>query len=95
MTQISCLNEYIEEAAKECTHDLVYKCKDRALQGQLEELSACLATQTQAAGMIAEMMYKKASESSYALKEEAQMIETMIESYRAGRIFERSIGLDA
>lgn len=54
-----------DEAWGECTHDLVYKCKDRSLQSQLEELSVCLATQTQAAEMIAEMMYKKTAGVSF------------------------------
>lgn len=43
----------------ECTHDLVYKCKNKLQRAELEELSKCLATQTQAAGMIADIMFDK------------------------------------
>lgn len=48
-----------DEAWSECTHDLVYKCKNKARRAELERLSECLATQTQAAGMISEMMFDK------------------------------------
>lgn len=49
-----------DEAWGECTHDLVYKCKNKARRVELERLSGCLATQTQAASMIADMMFEKA-----------------------------------
>lgn len=48
-----------DEAWGECTHDLVYKCKNKAQRAELERLSECLATQTQAAGMISDIMYDK------------------------------------
>lgn len=48
-----------DEAWGECTHDLVYKCKNKARRAELERLSECLATQTQAAGMISDMMFDK------------------------------------
>jgi ppGpp synthetase/RelA/SpoT-type nucleotidyltranferase len=48
-----------DEAWGECTHDLVYKCKHKAKRVELERLSECLATQTQAAGMISDMMFEK------------------------------------
>lgn len=48
-----------DEAWGECTHDLVYKCKNKSRRNDLERLSTCLATQTQAAEMIADMMYEK------------------------------------
>lgn len=48
-----------DEAWSECTHDLVYKCKNKKNRAELEELSVCLATQTQAAGMLASMLYEK------------------------------------
>lgn len=49
-----------DEAWGECTHDLVYKCQNKSQRADLEELSKCLATQTQAAGMIADIMFDKA-----------------------------------
>lgn len=48
-----------DEAWGECTHDLVYKCKNKARRAELERLSECLAIQTQAAGMISDMMFDK------------------------------------
>ncbi len=60
-----------DEAWGECTHDLVYKCKNKARRAELEELSACLAIQTQAAGMISDMMFDK-SETFPENEEEAQ-----------------------
>lgn len=48
-----------DEAWSECTHDLVYKCKNKKHRVELEDMSVCLATQTQAAGMLAGMMYDK------------------------------------
>lgn len=48
-----------DEAWGECTHDLVYKCKNKARKADLERLSVILATQTQAAGMIADLMFEK------------------------------------
>ncbi len=53
-----------DEAWGECTHDLVYKCKDKARRVDLSRLSQCLATQTQAAGMIADMMFEKSQTTS-------------------------------
>ncbi len=50
-----------DEAWSECTHDLVYKCKNKKHKAELENMSVCLATQTQAAGMLAGMMYDKSS----------------------------------
>lgn len=46
-----------DEAWSECTHDLVYKCDQEPKKRKLEKLSQCLATQTQAAEQIAELMY--------------------------------------
>lgn len=51
-----------DEAWGECTHDLVYKCRNKTRKAELEGLSECLAIQTQAAGMISDMMYEKAKE---------------------------------
>lgn len=48
-----------DEAWGECTHDLVYKCKNKARKADLERLSVCLATQTQAAEMIADLMFER------------------------------------
>ena len=48
-----------DEAWGECTHDLVYKCKNKAQRAELERLSECLSTQTQAASMISDMMFDK------------------------------------
>lgn len=48
-----------DEAWGECTHDLVYKCKNKVKKADLERLSVCLATQTQAAEMIADLMFEK------------------------------------
>lgn len=53
-----------DEAWGECTHDLVYKCKNKIRRAELERLSECLATQTQAAGMISDMMFDKSGETS-------------------------------
>ena len=53
-----------DEAWGECTHDLVYKCKNKAQRAELERLSVCLAIQTKAAGMISEMMYDKSEKPS-------------------------------
>ena len=53
-----------DEAWGECTHDLVYKCKNKTRRADLERLSECLATQTQAAGMIADIMYEKSQDVS-------------------------------
>ncbi len=49
-----------DEAWSECTHDLVYKCKNKASKVDLERLAVILATQTQAAGMLADLMFEKA-----------------------------------
>lgn len=48
-----------DEAWGECTHDLVYKCKNKALRAELEMLSECLAVETQAAGMLSDLMFDK------------------------------------
>lgn len=48
-----------DEAWSECTHDLVYKCKNKSKRNELAYLSTCLATQTQAAEMISGLMYEK------------------------------------
>lgn len=48
-----------DEAWSECTHDLVYKCKNKKLQKDLDDLSKCLAKQTVAAESITNMMYEK------------------------------------
>lgn len=50
-----------DEAWGECTHDLIYKCKDPSKRAELDELSRCLAKQTQAAGMTADIIYEKAN----------------------------------
>lgn len=50
-----------DEAWSECTHDLVYKCKNKKNKAELDKLSVCLATQTQAAGMLAGIMYEKST----------------------------------
>lgn len=48
-----------DEAWGECTHDLVYKSKNKAKRAELGRFSYCLAAQTKAAGMIADFMYEK------------------------------------
>ncbi|MCM1184684.1 MAG: hypothetical protein NC337_15040 [Roseburia sp.] len=63
-----------DEAWGECTHDLVYKCKDKARRVDLERLSQCLATQTQAAGMIADMMFEKSRVASKKTKEQTRSL---------------------
>lgn len=60
-----------DEAWGECTHDLVYKCKQKSLRNDLEDLSKCLAIQTQAASMITDMMYEKAQSPSNHGKKQA------------------------
>lgn len=59
-----------DEAWGECTHDLVYKCKNKEKRAELERLSECLATQTQAASMISDMMFDKAKITSEKIEEE-------------------------
>lgn len=72
-----------DEAWGECTHDLVYKCKNKGRRAELERLSEILATQTQAAGMISDMMFdkskmtsKKAEIKGLPLKEDNDLDET-------------------
>lgn len=76
-----------DEAWGECTHDLVYKCKNKARRAELERLSECLATQTQAAGMISDMMFdksrvtsKKTEEKDSSLKVDGDLEKTKYEN---------------
>ncbi len=48
-----------DEAWSECTHDLVYKCPNKKMKLELNELSKCLAKQTLAAEAITNIMYEK------------------------------------
>lgn len=52
-----------DEAWSECTHDLVYKNKDKKLKEELEYLSICLSQQTIASESIANLMYEKVNPS--------------------------------
>ena len=51
-----------DEAWSECTHDLVYKNKNKEKESELKYLSQCLAQQTISAELIANMMYIKAND---------------------------------
>lgn len=51
----------LDEAWSECTHDIVYKCKNSTKKKELEYLSQCLSQQTIAAEMITNLMYEKAT----------------------------------
>lgn len=53
-----------DEAWSECTHDLVYKNKDKRLKAELDYLSICLSHQTIAAEDIANLMYEKVNAES-------------------------------
>lgn len=57
-----------DEAWSECTHDLVYKCQNKSRRAELEQLSKCLATETQAAGELAGFMYDKSKAAAAAAK---------------------------
>ena len=46
-----------DEAWSECIHNVVYKCKKPERRRLLEELSMCLATQTQSASQLASVIY--------------------------------------
>lgn len=48
-----------DEAWAECTHDVVYKCKNEKQKEELNNLSICLAKQTIAADAITNIMYDK------------------------------------
>lgn len=63
-----------DEAWSECTHDLVYKCKNKKNKAELEDLSVCLATQTQAAGMLANVMYDKSTQNSKKKEPEEELL---------------------
>lgn len=63
-----------DEAWSECTHDLVYKCKNKKNKAELDKLSVCLATQTQAAGMLANMMFDKSSPNEKKEKSEEETL---------------------
>lgn len=80
-----------DEAWGECTHDLVYKCKNKVRKRELERLSVCLASQTQSAGMIASLMYDKA----FSEEEQEEIMEghTVIdqEEERTYRMLEKRI----
>lgn len=53
----------LDEAWSECTHDVVYKCKNSSKKKELEYLSQCLSQQTIAAEMITNLIYEKATNS--------------------------------
>ena len=48
-----------DEAWSECTHDIVYKNKDKSLRRELNSLSKCLSQQTIAAESIVNLLYDK------------------------------------
>lgn len=73
-----------DEAWGECTHDLVYKCKAKFRKVELERLSQCLATQTQAAGMIAGLMFEKAKANEQKEEEETLVYKSMIDKKSNG-----------
>lgn len=53
-----------DEAWSECTHDIVYKNKNKKLRNELEYLSKCLAQQTIASEAMVNLMYEKVHKSS-------------------------------
>lgn len=53
-----------DEAWSECTHDIVYKNKNKKLKNELEYLSRCLAQQTIASEAMVNLMYEKVYKSS-------------------------------
>jgi len=54
----------LDEAWSECTHDVVYKCKNPSRKLELEYLSQCLSQQTIAAETITNLIYEKENKSS-------------------------------
>lgn len=66
-----------DEAWGECTHDLVYKCKNKARKADLERLSVILATQTQAAEMIADLMFEKSQTNQQQYDDETSLVENI------------------
>lgn len=77
-----------DEAWSECTHDLVYKCKNKKYKAELEDMSVCLATQTQAAGMLASMMYEKSVTSKKQKKpEKEELPQNTSQSGKQNKIF--------
>lgn len=69
-----------DEAWGECTHDLVYKCKNKARRIELDSLSQCLATQTQAAGMISDLLFEKSQVFPKERDEEIPQIDRFTDS---------------
>ena len=53
-----------DEAWSECTHDIVYKNKNKKLRNELKYLSKCLAQQTIASEAMVNLMYEKVHKSS-------------------------------
>ena len=53
-----------DEAWSECTHDIVYKNKNKKLKNELKYLSKCLAQQTIASEAMVNLMYEKIHKSS-------------------------------
>jgi ppGpp synthetase/RelA/SpoT-type nucleotidyltranferase len=53
-----------DEAWSECTHDIVYKNKNKKLRNELNYLSRCLAEQTIASESMVNLMYEKVHKSS-------------------------------
>lgn len=64
-----------DEAWSECTHDLVYKCKMKEKRAELERLSECLAIQTQAAGVLADLMYDQTKGNIQQRKNNAKVLQ--------------------
>lgn len=73
-----------DEAWGECTHDLVYKCKKKALKLELDNLSKCLAIQTQSAEMIADLMFEKSKQPRKVARDE-----TTLKNTEFGKKFEK------
>lgn len=53
-----------DEAWSECTHDIVYKNKNKKLRNELKYLSQCLAQQTIASEAMVNLMYEKVHKGS-------------------------------
>lgn len=53
-----------DEAWSECTHDIVYKNKNKKLKNELKYLSKCLAQQTIASEAMVNLMYEKVHKGS-------------------------------
>lgn len=63
-----------DEAWSECTHDLVYKGKNKQLKNELNYLSRCLAQQTIASEAMVNLMYQKVHKSSTIYGDIGEMI---------------------